>query len=473
MVRMAVAAGVVASQVATAEAYSLASASAQEVHVEAAAETAAEAVADSAVLSCLAKCAEPPAAHALAEPVRRRSEPIVTPRTHAKASDGGLASPIFSPATSPTLVGSPGKLATGDEAETLLSLDEVELGSSFNLNGLEELDPAVVSAPGKKGASLPMTDQARALLQQVNEAVATGGSARLIEDDSDSRSSSSYYIQDQDGTRLAVFKPCDEEASSAGVSAAVKRGCAVGEGANREYLAYMLDMQSPAEFRAGVPETALVRLQHPALFDGQEKIGSLQRFRANRGGAEDWGAPSFSRNNVQNIAVFDLLTLNLDRHGGNMLVAAESAELIPIDHGCALPSELGEPWLDWRLWEQAAQPIDEATQSFVRNLDPLAAAPLTEELGLGDGVWRTVCVMTLLLQLSIGQGKTLRQLADLMMQQEGESSPGLVERLRGDLREAGAAAKAVEGEEWPWSSADAAQTTWAEHCKHAVAAAQA
>ena len=63
VVRMAVAAGVVASQVATAEAYSLASASAHEVHVEAAAETAAEAVADSAVLSCLAKCAEPPAAH--------------------------------------------------------------------------------------------------------------------------------------------------------------------------------------------------------------------------------------------------------------------------------------------------------------------------------------------------------------------------------------------------------------------------
>ena len=83
----------------------------------------------------------------------------------------------------------------------------------------------------------------------------------------------------------------------------------------------MLDMQSPAEFRAGVPETALVRLQHPALFDGQEKIGSLQRFRANRGGAEDWGAPSFSRKNVQNIALFDLLTLNLDRHGGNMLVS--------------------------------------------------------------------------------------------------------------------------------------------------------
>ena len=81
--------------------------------------------------------------------------------------------------------------------------------------------------------------------------------------------------------------------------------------------------------------------------------------------------------------------------------------------------------------------------------------------------------MTLLLQLSIGQGKTLRQLADLMMQHEGESSPGLIERLRGDLREAGAAAKAVEGEEWPWSSADAAQSTWAEHCRHAVAAAQA
>ena len=461
MVRMAVAAGVVASQVATAEAYSLASASAHEVHVEAAAETAAEAVADSAVLSCLAKCAEPPAAHALAEPVRRRSEPIVTPRTHSKPSDGGLASPIFSPATSPTLVGSPGKL--GDEEDTAL----------FELNGLEELDPAVVSAPGKKGASLPMTDRAAQLVTEVNAAVATGGSARLIEDDSDSRSSSSYYIQDQDGARLAVFKPCDEEASSAGVSAAVTRGCAVGEGANREYLAYMLDMQSPAEFRAGVPETALVRLQHPALFDGQEKIGSLQRFRANRGGAEDWGAPSFSRNNVQNIALFDLLTLNLDRHGGNMLVSAESGELIPIDHGCALPSELGEPWLDWRLWEQAAQPVDEATQSFVRNLDPLAAAPLTEELGLGDGVWRTVCVMTLLLQLSIGQGKTLRQLADLMMQHEGESSPGLIERLRGDLREAGAAAKAVEGEEWPWSSADAAQSTWAEHCRHAVAAAQA
>ena len=67
------------------------------------------------------------------------------------------------------------------------------------------------------------------------------------------------------------------------------------------------------------------------------------RFVDNRGGAEDFGASCFSDGNVHRLALFDLRTLNLDRHGGNILVDSTTGDPVPIDHGCAFPSEPGEP----------------------------------------------------------------------------------------------------------------------------------
>ena len=389
----------------------------------------------------------------------------------AKGVVSGLASPIFSPTTSPTLSG------TSDDGNEGSSL------ADFELDGLEELDTYdTYDAPlklepmdGVSGTQLGMTEASAQLVVDAYEALSGGGRADLL----DGGISGTYVVRDVAGTSLAIFKPCDEEAGTIGgredttaLSASVQRGCAPGEGAKREYLAYMLDQESPPAYRANVPETALVRMRHPALFGGAEKVGSLMRFVANRGGAEDFGASSFALDNVQRLALFDLRTLNLDRHGGNILVDSVTGNLVPIDHGCAFPSELGEPWLDWRLWRQAEMPLDEGTRAFIRELDPLAAASLSAELGLPDGVWRTVAVMTLLLQACLGGGAmTLRQVADLTMNRFSDAGKGteisFVEKLGSDLMAADHAAKAVESEEWPWPG-NAGQVTFVEHCKAAI-----
>ena len=67
------------------------------------------------------------------------------------------------------------------------------------------------------------------------------------------------------------------------------------------------------------------------------------------------------------------------------------------------------------MWPQARAPLDKETSQFVSDLNPLAAKPLVKLLGLGDGVWRTVAIMTLLLQSSISAGKSLREIAEMTM----------------------------------------------------------
>merc|ERR1711907_874625 len=102
--------------------------------------------------------------------------------------------------------------------------------------------------------------------------------------------------------------------------------------------------------------------------------------------------------------------------------------------------------------------LSSETRSFIQGLDPLAAASLSAELGLPDGVWRTVAVMTLLIQACLGGGKmTLRQVAEVT----------IVENLGTDLVAADHAAKAVESEEWPWPG-NSGQSTFVERCRLAI-----
>jgi len=400
------------------------------------------------------------------------------PKRSPTATDVGGCSPIITPTTSPTLCGSSGD---GSDDEYLFA----DFDLNVELDGLEELDvtPAqpdfdvalqLEPLNGDGGAQLKMTEESAQLVVDVFEGLVGGGSITSIDADS---VSGTYVIRDPQGRSLAIFKPCDEEAGTNGgdmtsLSVSVQRGCAPGEGAKREYLAYMLDQQSPEGFRAGVPATALVRLRHPTMFDAQPKEGSLMRFVNNRGGAEDFGPSCFSEGNVHNLALFDLRTLNLDRHGGNILVDSATGDLVPIDHGCAFPTELGEPWLDWRLWHQAETELSSETRSFIQGLDPLAAASLSAELGLPDGVWRTVAVMTLLIQACLGGGKmTLRQVAELTMNRWSDTTKNtevsFVEKLGTDLVAADHAAKAVESEEWPWPG-NSGQSTFVERCRLAI-----
>merc|ERR1712146_760394 len=120
---------------------------------------------------------------------------------------------------------------------------------------------------------------------------------------------------------------------------------------------------------------------------------------------------------------------------------------------------------DWRLWSQAETDLSSETRAFIEGLDPLAVASLSAELGPPDGVWRTVAVMTLLIQACLGGGKmTLRQVAELTMNRWSDTTKNtevsFVEKLGTDLVAADHAAKAVESEEWPWPGNSGRPLSW-------------
>ena len=178
----------------------------------------------------------------------------------------------------------------------------------------------------------------------------------------------------------------------------------VGEAASREVAAYLLDRGHFAR----VPHTALVKMAHPifhvapgggggdcgTLGGGEAsldppavpaKLGSLQEFVPHDCDTSEMGASRFAVRDVHRIGILDIRLLNTDRHGGNILVrrrkapppaasaaalgaaAAEGGahvpsgaalglespyELIPIDHGFALPEALEPPYFEWQHWPQ-------------------------------------------------------------------------------------------------------------------------
>jgi len=220
--------------------------------------------------------------------------------------------------------------------------------------------------------------------------------------------------------KIAVFKPQDEEPYNvnnpkgfrprAGSDAGYKEGILVGEASIRECIAYMLDHQN----FAGVPVTDLVLCQHPAfhysrlakssassgasidapdMLDAAEdivnvpaksgtsraKIGSFQEFVDHDGDCEDISRSLLQRfpmDEVHKIAQLDIRIMNADRHGGNILYrevisdfGEESYILIPIDHGYALPSSLGEAWFEWLNWPQAKEPMSDETLQYIDSLN--------------------------------------------------------------------------------------------------------
>eukprot|EP01048_Picozoa_sp_COSAG05_P011498 COSAG05_NODE_1084_length_5930_cov_11.147316_5_plen_476_part_00 len=263
------------------------------------------------------------------------------------------------------------------------------------------------------GSVLPETESSRELYQKALSALLQPGA------DFAALKDGVYALKDARGRAFAVFKPQDEEAQAKLLSDVAFKG----QGSQREYLAYMLDAQAPLKCRAGAPPTVLVTVDDARFFP-TPKSGALSMWVENQGPAEDFGSSCFTAADVQRLALFDLRTLNLDRHGSNILVAAgtQGHKLIPIDHGCALPETFAEPWLDWRLWPQAAQPIAQLADNlseWVLKLDPYQAKGLVQQLGLPAGVWKVSAFMTSILQAVAAQPDsaiTLRDIAELLSQ---------------------------------------------------------
>ena len=240
------------------------------------------------------------------------------------------------------------------------------------------------------GSALPDTEPSRDLYQKALSALLRAGAGFSVLKDG------VYTLKDARKRILAVFKPQDEEHNVKLLDCHLSDAAFTGQGSRREYLAYMLDAHAPLKCRAGVPPTVLVTIDDVRFFGGKPKSGMLSMWVENQGPAEDFGSSCFTASDVQRLALFDLRTLNLDRHGSNILVNSQN-RLVPIDHGCARPESLAEPWLDWRLWPQAAQPIAQLADNLsesILTLDPYQAKGLVQQLGLPPGVWKVYAFMT-------------------------------------------------------------------------------
>ena len=194
-----------------------------------------------------------------------------------------------------------------------------------------------------------------ALAQGVNEGLPDYLAPQLDPGD-EGGASGSWWIKrtepgksgtDPKATREYIFKPAKREA-------AVLSGLPPGSGAPREMLAKKLDdVMAGAGFNVGVSPTTLATLDSAQLggdMDPTEgpQLGSMQKMAPNEGPlGETFGrgdmsvAQNLDKRSFDDVAVFDMIYANLDRHSKNILVEKDPItgkyKVIPIDHGSALP----------------------------------------------------------------------------------------------------------------------------------------
>lgn len=152
----------------------------------------------------------------------------------------------------------------------------------------------------------------------------------------DSNSINTVYegvVLDENGNPLSkvVVKPLDEMFDDPDIGAPrINIPDAPDEGSAREVASYLLD--ELMGHYAGVPET----IEADVAGHGRAVV---QRFVDNDGEIGMWGAglDYAGDTDAHRIAVFDWLTGNLDRHGGNGLVRSDDGRIVPIDHGLTFP----------------------------------------------------------------------------------------------------------------------------------------
>lgn len=289
------------------------------------------------------------------------------------------------------------------------------------------------------GSQCRETYEVNEVLEEAIKALEDGVEPHLVEDGL----GGTYFIRDRCDQSIAVFKPRDEEPlapnnpkvhASPVVSGlagpGLKEGVLVGEAALNEYAAFLLDQASPVSLRAGVCPTALVRIANSVFYSAKEdrhsafriikdKVGSLQLFARHSCTSEDMGSGCFPDDQVHCIAVLDIRLCNTDRHAGNILVREERGKvsaLVPIDHGYALPGDVGEATFEWLSWPAAKRPFSEAIRREILAIDLDAVEALLKKR---VPVLRTKCLetlrtCTLLLQRGVEAGLTAFDIGNLM-----------------------------------------------------------
>jgi hypothetical protein len=150
------------------------------------------------------------------------------------------------------------------------------------------------------------------------------------------------------------------------------------------------------------------------------KIGSFQEFVSHDGDCEDISRNTlrqFPVDEVHKIAQLDIRIMNSDRHGGNILYkevindfGEEGYELIPIDHGYALPSKIDEASFEWLQWPQAKEPMSERTLKYIASINVRQEIEiLRHKFGntIREEHFKVLKTSTMLLQKSAKAGLTL------------------------------------------------------------------
>ncbi|GMH39363.1 hypothetical protein BSKO_07261 [Bryopsis sp. KO-2023] len=244
------------------------------------------------------------------------------------------------------------------------------------------------------------------------------------------------YFLSGDGGNVAVFKPADEEPRAPNnpknsprvgevFVEGLKKGTRPGEGAWREYTAYLIDHRG----FSGVPLTVVARLEKPRSGE-VGKLGSLQQFVRHNYDAEECGTSLFPKHEVHKLCVLDMRIANTDRNGQNILVG-KSAEgewsLTPIDHGYAFPDCFDDVCFEWMYWPQAEEKFSETTAEYVAELNPETDISLMAKHGVS---LRPACLdvfrfSTYLLKWGVRKGLTPYEIAGVMCKDAFERYKGM------------------------------------------------
>ena len=247
------------------------------------------------------------------------------------------------------------------------------------------------------------------LVRRASLALDAGVSPTLVDDGL----GGTYFIRDEHGDELSVFKPRDEEPNAinnpknegrSGLGeAGLKGGIRIGDAAFNEAAAYLLDARSGHFSR--VPPTAIARSEHSAFFDVSSgegnsydeavhspfrslktKVGSLQRFVSNDGCADDFSASIFSELEVQRIACLDVRLFNTDRHSANLLVQRTPRPETPTPRGVSpsppdsSPPDSSPPRSPARS-ASPSSPLVRSPEARPTSPSPLGATPPTAHSG--------------------------------------------------------------------------------------------
>ena len=107
--------------------------------------------------------------------------------------------------------------------------------------------------------------------------------------------------------------------------------------------------------------------------EGRPNKGSLKKLKSLK-------SLKIEPDEVAGLAIFDTITLNTDRHAGNILIG-QKGELIPIDHGCSfvasdnsgicrLSETMGGPHNVLLSLPSAHQPMSKTMLKKINNFDP-------------------------------------------------------------------------------------------------------